>query len=133
MSMTDPIADFLTRIRNATMRKHATVECPASNVKVAIAKVLKEQGFIEDWLTFNSEQGLPRMQVSLKYDEQGECVLRGIQRVSKPGLRKQAGYRELTPVLNGQGVAIVSTSRGVLADYECREQKVGGEVLCHVW
>jgi small subunit ribosomal protein S8 len=133
MSMTDPIADFLTRIRNATMRKHAQVEIPASNVKIEIAKVLKQEGFIEDWLTFDSEQGLPRIVVNLKYDEGGESVLRGIKRISRPGLRWQAGYRDLTPVLSGQGVAIVSTSKGVLADYQCREQKVGGEVLCQVW
>ncbi|NIP73499.1 MAG: 30S ribosomal protein S8, partial [Gammaproteobacteria bacterium] len=85
------------------------------------------------WLTFNSERGLPRILINLKYDETGESVLRGIQRVSRPGLRRQAGYRDIAPVLSGQGVAIVSTSKGVLADYQCREQKVGGEVLCHVW
>lgn len=133
MSMTDPIADFLTHIRNSIMRKHATVESPASKVKIEIAKVLKQEGFIEDWLTFESEAGHPRIMVNLKYDKAGDSVLRGLKRISKPGLRKQAGYRELTPVLNGQGIAIVSTSSGMLADYQCREKKVGGEVLCHVW
>lgn len=133
MSMTDPIADFLTHIRNSIMRKHATVESPASKVKIEIAKVLKQEGFIEDWLTFESEAGHPRIMVNLKYDKAGDSVLRGLKRISKPGLRRQAGYRELTPVLNGQGIAIVSTSSGMLADYQCREKKVGGEVLCHVW
>ncbi len=133
MSMTDPVADFLTHIRNAVMRKHATVESPASNLKIEIAKVLKREGFVEDWMTFKSEAGHPRILVNLKYDQAGESVLRGLKRISKPGLRRQAGYRDLAPVLNGQGIAIVSTSSGVLADYECREKKVGGEVLCHIW
>ncbi len=133
MSMTDPVADFLTHIRNANMRKHATVESPASKLKVEVAKVLKQEGFIEDWLTFDSEQGKPRITVNLKYDAEGESVLRGIKRISRPGLRRQSGYKKLTPVLAGQGIAIVSTSKGVMTDYECRQQKVGGEVLCHVW
>ena len=133
MSMTDPVADFLTHIRNANMRKHATVESPASKLKVEVAKVLKQEGFIEDWLTFDSEQGKPRIMVNLKYDAAGECVLRGIKRISRPGLRRQSGYEKLTPVLAGQGIAIVSTSKGVMTDYDCRQQKVGGEVLCHVW
>lgn len=133
MSMTDPVADFLTHIRNANMRKHATVESPASKLKVEVAKVLKQEGFIEDWLTFDSEQGKPRITVNLKYDAEGESVLRGIKRISRPGLRLQSGYKKLTPVLAGQGIAIVSTSKGVMTDYECRQQKVGGEVLCHVW
>ncbi|MCZ6474519.1 MAG: 30S ribosomal protein S8 [SAR324 cluster bacterium] len=133
MSMTDPVADFLTHIRNATMRKHATVESPASKLKIELAKVLKQEGFIEDWLSFNSEKGLPRIMVNLKYDEAGDSVLRGIKRISRPGLRRQAGYRDMSPVLAGQGIAIISTSKGMLTDYDCRQQKVGGEVICHVW
>ncbi len=133
MSMTDPVADFLTHIRNATMRKHATVESPASKLKIELAKVLKQEGFIEDWLSFNSEKGMPRIMVNLKYDEAGDSVLRGIKRISRPGLRRQAGYRDMSPVLAGQGIAIISTSKGMLTDYDCRQQKVGGEVICHVW
>ena len=133
MSMTDPVADFLTHIRNATMRKHATVESPASKLKIELAKVLKQEGFIEDWLSFNSENGRPRIMVNLKYDEAGDSVLRGIKRISRPGLRRQAGYRDMSPVLAGQGIAIISTSKGMLTDYDCRQQKVGGEVICHVW
>lgn len=133
MSMTDPIADFLTHIRNALMRKHASVESPASKIKVEIARVLKDEGFILDWSIFDNEQGLSRIAIDLKYDQDGDSVIRGIQRVSRPGLRRHTGYRALTPVLNGQGIAVVTTSKGVLTDLSCREQKVGGEVLCHVW
>lgn len=133
MSMTDPIADFLTYIRNALQRKHATVDSPASKLKVEIARVLKEEGFIEDFLAYNNEKGLPRIEVTLKYDPHGDSVIRGLQRVSRPGLRRHKGHGDLEPVWNGQGIAIVTTSHGVLTDLACREQKVGGEVLCEVW
>ncbi len=133
MSMTDPVADFLTRIRNATMRKHASVEIPASKLKVEIAKVLKQEGYIEDWLTFTPDEGHPRISINLKYDSAGESVMRGLKRISKPGLRWQAGSREMAPVLNGRGMWIVSTSKGLLSDFDCRKQKVGGEVLCEIW
>jgi small subunit ribosomal protein S8 len=133
MSMTDPIADFLTHIRNAIMRKHPSVDSPSSKQKVEIAKVLKKEGFIEDWAPAKTESGLPRIVVTLKYDDQGESVIRGLKRISTPGLRRHAGVGKLKPVLNGQGVAIVSTSKGVMTDFECRDQKVGGEVICHVW
>jgi len=133
MSMSDPVADFLTRIRNANMRNHAQVESPASNLRVEIAKVLQKEGFITGYSTQKDERGLEQILVELKYDKNGEGVLRGLKRISRPGLRKHAGYRELSTVLNGQGIAIISTSRGVMTDMECREQKVGGEVICHVW
>lgn len=133
MSLNDPIADFLTRIRNAKMRKHPSLESPSSKLRVEVAKVLQKEGFILDWETFDSEKGLPRITVNLKYDQEGESILRGLKRISKPGLRLHVGYRELNPVMNGQGIAIVSTSKGVMTDIDCREQKVGGEVLCHVW
>ena len=133
MSMTDPIADFLTHIRNATMRKHANVESPSSTFKMAIASVLKKEGFIEDWEVSKSEQGHARIRVDLKYDEQGGSIIRGIKRVSRPGLRRHMGFEALEPVLNGQGIAIVSTSKGVMSDYDCRKLRVGGEVLCQVW
>jgi small subunit ribosomal protein S8 len=133
MSMTDPIADFLTHVRNALLRKHATVDSPSSKLKVEIARVLKEEGFIEDFLAYDNEQGLPRIEVTLKYDKRGDSVIRGLHRVSRPGLRRHKGYGSLPPVWNGQGIAIVTTSRGVLTDVACRTQKVGGEVLCEVW
>jgi len=133
MSMTDPIADFLTHIRNALMRKHVTVDSPSSKIKVEIARVLKEEGFIEDFLAYADERSLPRIEVTLKYDKRGESVIRGLERISKPGLRRHKGYGSLHPVWSGQGIAIITTSRGVLTDVACREQKVGGEVLCQVW
>lgn len=133
MSMNDPVADFLTRIRNAKMRGHPSVESPNSGLRVEIAKVLQKEGFIRDWYTFKSDKGFEQILVNLKYDADGDCVVRGLKRISRPGLRLHVGYRELAPVLAGQGIAIVSTSKGVLTDAECRAQKVGGEVLCHVW
>ncbi len=131
--MTDPIADFLTHIRNAIMRKHASVESPSSKLKEEIAKVLKKEGFIEDWSQSKTPRGMLRIVVTLKYDAQGASVIRGLKRVSTPGLRRHAGFDKLKPVLSGQGMAILTTSKGVLTDFECRDQKVGGEVICHVW
>lgn len=131
--MTDPIADFLTHIRNAIMRKHATVESPSSKLKEEIAKVLKREGFIEDFSQSKTVKGHPQLVVTLKYDNKGTSVIRGLKRVSSPGLRRHAGFGKMRPVLNGQGVAIVTTSKGVMTDFECRDQKVGGEVICHVW
>jgi small subunit ribosomal protein S8 len=133
MSMTDPLADFLTHIRNALMRKHASVSIPGSKLKAEVAKVLKQEGFIEDWDTEEDARGHMRIRVTLRYDRQGESVIRGLQRVSRPGLRRHMGYREMVPVYNGQGVAIVSTSQGIATDAECRDRKVGGEMLCRVW
>ncbi len=133
MSMSDPVADFLTHIRNALMRNHATVESPSSKTKVDIAKVLKDEGFIEDYLTFEEEPHKPRIQLTLKYDNDGGSIIRGLKRISRPGLRAHCGYQKLTPVFNGQGVSIVTTSKGVITDFTCREQKIGGEVLCEVW
>lgn len=133
MSMTDPIADFLTHIRNALMRKHALVESPSSKIKVEIARVLKEEGFILDWNMTEDERGMPRIALELKYDKNGESVIRGIKRISKPGLRHHAGCQEMRPVQNGQGIAVVTTSKGLMTDFACRDQNIGGEVLCHVW
>lgn len=133
MSMTDPIADFLTHLRNALMRKHATVDSPGSRIKMEIARVLKEEGFIADFLTYDDERGHARIEVTLKYDQRGDSVIRGLERVSRPGLRRHRGYSDLHPVFNGQGIAIVTTSKGVLTDAACRERKLGGEVLCQVW
>lgn len=133
MSMTDPVADFLTHIRNALMRKHASVESPGSKLKAEVARVLKQEGFIEDWNVFENDRGHARLSVNLKYDKNGDSVIRGLKRISRPGLRIHAGHQELTPVWRGQGIAIVTTSKGVTTDLFCRENKIGGEVLCHVW
>jgi len=133
MSMNDPVADFLTRIRNATMRKHDTLVSPSSNLRVEIAKVLQKEGFIENWNAYANDKGLPELEVNLKYDKDGESVIRGLKRISSPGLRRHSGFREIPKVFNGQGIAIVTTSKGVLTDHDCRQQKVGGEVLAHVW
>ena len=133
MSMTDPIADFLTHIRNAMMRKHAQVSSPASRVKSEIARVLKQEGFIEDWSTAEDERGHARIVVDLKYDTRGDSVIRGIKRISTPGIRRHQGYKKMLPVYNGQGIAILTTSHGMMTDLECRERKIGGELICQVW
>ncbi len=132
MSMSDPIADMLTRIRNAVLRAHESVTIPSSNIKENLAKVLKEAGFVEDFAIEPLKLG-KALQIKLKYDKNGASVIRKINRVSKPGLRVHKGFDELPPVLNGQGIYIVSTSKGVMSDTDCRRQKVGGEVLCEVW
>ena len=130
--MTDPVADMLTRIRNGNSiyRKH--VDMPASRLRVGIAQVLKDEGFIEG---YEVKEGTPfsTLSVELKYGEDGEKVIRRIDRVSKPGRRVYSGVADLKPVLSGQGIQIVSTPRGVLSDRAAREQRVGGEVLCQVY
>ena len=131
MSMSDPIADLLTRIRNANMRKKQSLELLSSNIKVNIAKVLKEEGFITDW-ELNEEEKFPKLKIELKYCD-GEPVIRKIKRVSKPGLRLYTNSSDCKPVLSGQGISIVSTSKGVISDRQCREMQVGGELLCKVW
>lgn len=132
MIMTDPIADMLTRIRNALTQKHATVSMPASNEKKAIAQILKDEGFITD---FSIEgDGVKRtMTITLKYSDDNKKVISGLRRISKPGLRVYAPAKELPRVLNGLGIAIISTSNGVMTDREARKQNVGGEVLAYVW
>ena len=132
MSMTDPIADFLTRVRNANMARHTVVECPASKIKKNIAEILKTEGFIRDFeCVDDNKQGMIR--VFLKYGEDRQRVITGIKRISKPGLRKYTKAQELTKVLNGLGIAIISTSEGVITDKDARQKQVGGEVLAHVW
>lgn len=133
MSLNDPIADFLTHIRNATVRKHATVSSPSANIKVHIAEVLEREGFIRGFNVSKNDQGHPVIELELKYDEKGESVIRGLKRLSTPGLRRYIGYREIQPVLNGQGISIISTSKGIKTDLECRHLQAGGEVLCQVW
>ena len=133
MQITDPIADMLTRIRNANNAKHDTVDVPASNMKKSIAQILLEEGYIKNFqLIDDGTQGVIR--ISLKYNQPGkEKVISGLRRVSKPGLRVYAGADELPRVLRGLGIAIVSTSKGVMTDKKAREAHVGGEVLAFVW
>ena len=132
MQITDPIADLLTRIRNASTAKHPSVEIPASNMKKSIAQILLEEGYIKNFqLIDNGTQGVIR--VTLKYGAGKEKVISGLRRVSKPGLRVYAGADELPKVLRGLGIAIVSTSKGVMTDKKAREAHVGGEVLAFVW
>lgn len=129
---TDPIADYLTRVRNAVRANHRVVEIPASNLKKEITKILFDQGYILSY-KFEDSTVQGSIKIALKYDENKESVIRKIQRVSKPGLRKYAGAGELPRVLNGLGVAIVSTSKGVMTDKQARSENVGGEVLCYVY
>ncbi|KRT71020.1 MAG: 30S ribosomal protein S8, small subunit ribosomal protein S8 [candidate division NC10 bacterium CSP1-5] len=130
--LTDPIADALTRLRNANAAGHEKVDVPSSGLKVEIMRVLKDEGFVSDYKVIDDQrQGILR--VYLRYGPGNERVLRGIVRTSKPGLRVYAGARKLPRVLSGMGIAILSTSQGVMTDREARRQGVGGEVLCHVW
>ena len=133
MQITDPIADMLTRIRNANNAKHDTVDVPASNMKKSIAQILLDEGYIKNFQIINDgTQGVIR--ITLKYLQPGkEKALTGLRRVSKPGLRVYAGAEELPRVLHGLGIAIVSTSKGVMTDKKAREAHVGGEVLAFVW
>ena len=132
MVMTDPIADFLTRIRNANMVKHETLEVPASKIKRDIAEILKREGFIRDVEYIEDDkQGVIR--VFLKYGKNEERVITNLKRISKPGLRVYANSEEMPKVLNGLGIAIVSTSEGVITDKEARAKNVGGEVIAYVW
>ena len=131
MVMTDPIADMLTRIRNANLRKHPTVSVPSSKIKLEILRVLKEEGYISDFVKIEDEkQGM--ISITLKYVNK-TSVIKGIKRISKPGLKVYAKRNELPKVLNGLGVAIVSTSGGVMSDREARQKNLGGEVLAFVW
>ena len=132
MQMSDVIADMLTRIRNANDAKHATVDIPASKMKKAIADILVEEGYVKSYTVIeDGKQGVIR--VTLKYGQGKAKVIRGIRRVSKPGLRIYAGYEDMPKVMNGLGIAIVSTSKGIMTDKKARATKVGGEVLAFVW
>ncbi len=133
MSMTDPIADMLTRIRNAVSSKHRRVDMPASRLKIEIARLLKESHFITDYKLVTSEQGTSVLRVALKYAQGGQPVIRQLQRVSSPGLRKYVGVTEIPRVRNGLGVAILSTSKGLMTDRQARQARTGGELLAIVW
>ena len=132
MVMTDPIADMLTRIRNANQMKHLTVLVPASKIKLEILNVIKEEGYIED-VEFVEDGKQGEIKVTLKYTEKKERVIKGITRISKPGLRVYAKSTEMPKVLNGLGVAVVSTSNGVMTDREARQKHLGGEVIAYIW
>lgn len=132
--MTDPIADMLTRIRNAVSVERPIVEMPHSKVKRGVAEVLKREGYIWDWREEENDAGPgKRLCIDLKYGPNGERVIRHIKRVSKPGCRVYNRATNLRPVLNGLGISIISTSRGVISDREARQKKLGGEVLCELW
>ena len=132
MQITDPIADMLTRIRNANNAKHASVDIPASNMKKSIAEILLEEGYIKNYqIIDDGKQGIIR--VTLKYAENKQKVISGIKRISKPGLRVYASKDELPRVLRGLGIAIISTSKGIMTDKNARKENVGGEVLAYVW
>ena len=132
MSMSDPIADMLTRIRNAILREHKSVCIPSSKIKENITKVLKSEGFIIDYSVKPARIG-EEIEISLKYDSKRESIIRKIDRISKPGLRIFKGADEMKPLLGGQGVFIVSTSYGVMSDAQCRSKHIGGEILCSVY
>ena len=132
MTMTDPIADMLTRIRNANVVKHETVDVPASNIKKELARILLEEGFVRGYdVIEDGKQGIIRIQ--LKYGQTGERVISGLKRISKPGMRVYAAKHEVPRVLNGLGISIISTSKGILTDKQARKENVGGEVICYVW
>jgi small subunit ribosomal protein S8 len=131
MSMTDPIADMLTRIRNAVAIERPRVDMPLSRVKKGIAEILKKEGFISEYQMLEDARP-PILRVHLKYGPDGEKVINRIERVSKPGRRRYAGVSEIPRVLNGMGITVVSTSRGIMSDRECRQLHVGGELLCRV-
>ena len=133
MSMTDPIADMLTRIRNACGSKHRRVDMPLSNMKVEIARILKENNFIQDYKTLETEEGRKLLRVILRYAQGGQPVIRQLERVSTPGLRKYVGATEIPRVRNGLGMAILSTSQGLMSDRQARQARTGGELLALIW
>jgi len=133
MPVTDPIADMLTRIRNAIIVRHDTVNMPASNMKVALAKILKEEGFVEDYEVVGGSSPRGDLRIALHYREEGEPAIAGLKRVSKPGLRVYVGKGEIPRYYGGLGVAVLSTSKGVMTDRHAWREKVGGELLCYFW
>ena len=130
--VTDPIADMLTRIRNANQMRYKEVEVPASKIKAEIARILKDEGFIADY-KINKEKVQSMMVLNLKYGENKERVITGLKRISKPGLRVYVKAEDMPRVLNGLGIAIVSTSKGIMTDKEARKESLGGEVLAYIW
>jgi small subunit ribosomal protein S8 len=132
MSMTDPIADYLTRIRNATMVRHNKVDVPASNMAKSLTKILMDEGYIQNFTPIeDSKQGILR--IYLKYGDNKKSAISGLDRLSTPGLRRYTRVEKIPKVLNGMGIAILSTSKGILTDKQARKEKVGGELICTVW
>lgn len=132
MTMTDPIADMLTRIRNAQKATHEEVDIPCSKIKINLTKILKSEGYIRNFKVF-SDGAHKNIRIFLKYDEGGVPVISGLKRVSKPSCRRYRGYADIPKILNGYGINIVSTSKGLLTDREARKLNVGGEVICSLW
>ena len=132
MAILDPVGDLLTRIRNATMAKSDDVEMPASRLRANVVKVLREEGLIESF-KLQKEEGKALIRVKLKYDAKGNSVIKGLKRVSRPGLRKYVGSTDVAKVKSGSGIAILSTSKGVMTNRAARQAKVGGEFLCEIW
>ena len=132
MSMTDPIADLLSRIRNAQMAKHATVDAPASRLKEEIVRILKDEGYVDDFQTVG-EAPKTKLRIKLKYGSGGERTITGLERVSRPGRRVYCGKDSIPRVLGGLGVTILSTPRGIMTGTACRKAGIGGEILCNVW
>jgi small subunit ribosomal protein S8 len=133
MSMTDPIADMLTRIRNACASRHRRVDIPVSRVKTEIARILKENNFIQDYQMIDTDDGKHLLRVRLKYAGTGQPVIRSLERVSTPGLRRYVGVKEIPRVRNGLGLAILSTSQGMMSDRQARQARTGGELVAVVW
>lgn len=131
--MTDPVADMLTRIRNALAARHERVPIPASRMKQEIARILKEEGYIRDFRVDTTDHPQGIIDITLKYDATNTSVIQGLKKVSTPGKRRYVSCKEMPRVLDGAGIAILSTSRGMLTDQQCRAENVGGEVLCFVW
>lgn len=130
--MTDPIGDMLTRIRNAGTARHAQTTCPSSRQKLAVAKVLQQAGFVGE-VKVEARDGHPTLVIGIRYDQRGRALIDGIRRVSKPGRRVYVGTDRVPQVRRGLGIAVMSTSKGIISDKEAREQKVGGEIVCEVW
>lgn len=133
MSMSDPLADMLTRIRNAVMVNHDSVEMPYSKIKAEIARILKQEGYITDYQTIEKNTVQDILRIALKTSQSSDKVISGIRRISKPGRRIYSRHNEIPKVLSGLGISILSTSAGVLTDYEARLKSVGGEIICEVW
>lgn len=133
MSVTDPVADLLTRIRNAVHARHAKVDVPVSKLKLEIVRILRDEGYVANYKVENDEAARPTLRVYLKYDSGDQPVISNLQRVSKPGCRIYVGRKEIRPVLGGMGINILSTPRGVMTGREARKIGVGGELLCEVW
>lgn len=132
MGMTDPVADMLARIRNATVAKHSKVDIPASRMKISLAKILKSEGYIKNYKVLK-DQSHGVLRIYVKYDEANQGVIVGLKRLSKPGRRVYVKKKDIPFVLNGMGIAVLSTSKGILTDREARKQNVGGELLCSLW